>query len=547
MLPGLGPAARRARAGAAGRHAAIAGRWRAGGRSTLAVIGESYDGPVRHRHAERRAARADRGDHRVREVGAAADDRRLARGRQPARRDDVRARRLQGRQRVRRLRAAAAHRRHGHRPRPAPGRAGAGLAVGRADPARAHPGRGRRQGHRGLPAAASDKRQARPLPRLVIVIDEFASMVRDLPDFVTGLVNIAQRGRSLGIHLILATQRPSGVVSADIRANTNLRIALRVTDPAESADVIGVPDAAHHLPVHARAAPTSGSATPRSCRSRPAGSAAGGPGAGPRDHRARPWLAPLDWASLGKPEPARPAAGHARTRRRSPTSPSWSRKSGAPRAGCVSRARTARGCAPLPPSAAPARRHAGVPRPDRPAGSAPACVFGLDRPAGGAAAAAGGPQPGRLRPPDGGRRAAVSGRSQLLRTIAGALALTHSRADVHLYGIDCGNGALLPLAELPHCGAVVSRAQTERAARLLRRLAAELGSRQELLAAGRVRRHPRAAGRRSPERRSGCRTSSCCSTGGRDSPPRWASWTAGGLTDTSPGCSARAPAPACTW
>ena len=89
-----------------------------------------------------------------------------------------------------------------------------------------------------------DKRQARPLPRLVIVIDEFASMVRDLPDFVTGLVNIAQRGRSLGIHLILATQRPSGVVSQEIRANTNLRIALRVTDPADSADVIGVTDAA---------------------------------------------------------------------------------------------------------------------------------------------------------------------------------------------------------------------------------------------------------------------------------------------------------------
>ena len=53
-----------------------------------------------------------------------------------------------------------------------------------------------------------DKRGARPLPRLVIVIDEFASMVRDLPDFVAGLVNIAQRGRSLGIHLILATRGP---------------------------------------------------------------------------------------------------------------------------------------------------------------------------------------------------------------------------------------------------------------------------------------------------------------------------------------------------
>lgn len=84
-----------------------------------------------------------------------------------------------------------------------------------------------------------------PVPRLLIVIDEFASMVRDLPDFVTGLVNIAQRGRSLGIHLLLATQRPSGVVSPEIRANTNLRIALRVTDGSESSDVIDSPEAGH--------------------------------------------------------------------------------------------------------------------------------------------------------------------------------------------------------------------------------------------------------------------------------------------------------------
>ncbi len=76
-----------------------------------------------------------------------------------------------------------------------------------------------------------------------------------------------------------------------------------------------------------------------------------------------------------------------------------------------------------------------------------------------------------------------SGRSQLLRTIAGTLALRHGPADVHLYGIDCGNGALLPLSDLPHCGAVVSRTQTERAVRLLKRLAAELSRRQELLAA----------------------------------------------------------------
>ncbi|WP_369015990.1 FtsK/SpoIIIE domain-containing protein, partial [Actinocrinis puniceicyclus] len=95
-----------------------------------------------------------------------------------------------------------------------------------------------------------------PLPRLLIVIDEFASLIRELPDFITGLVSIAQRGRSLGIHLILATQRPAGAVSPEIRANTNLRIALRMTDAAESQDVIDTPEAARipkHLPGRAYA------------------------------------------------------------------------------------------------------------------------------------------------------------------------------------------------------------------------------------------------------------------------------------------------------
>ncbi|MBX6390206.1 MAG: cell division protein FtsK, partial [Frankia sp.] len=84
-----------------------------------------------------------------------------------------------------------------------------------------------------------------PLGRLVIVIDEFATLVRDVPAFIPGLVSLAQRGRSLGVHLVLATQRPGGSVTADIRANTNLRIALRVTDTHESTDVIDTPDAAY--------------------------------------------------------------------------------------------------------------------------------------------------------------------------------------------------------------------------------------------------------------------------------------------------------------
>ncbi|MGH8884800.1 MAG: FtsK/SpoIIIE domain-containing protein [Egibacteraceae bacterium] len=83
-----------------------------------------------------------------------------------------------------------------------------------------------------------------PLPRLIVVIDEFATLATEVPDFIGALVGVAQRGRSLGVHLILATQRPSGAVSASIKANTNLRIALRVQDPADSTDIIDRTDAA---------------------------------------------------------------------------------------------------------------------------------------------------------------------------------------------------------------------------------------------------------------------------------------------------------------
>ncbi len=81
-------------------------------------------------------------------------------------------------------------------------------------------------------------------PRLVIIVDEFATLAKELPDFVAGVVDIAQRGRSLGIHLVLATQRPAGAVNENILANTNLRLGLRMLDPADSVSVLGSPDAA---------------------------------------------------------------------------------------------------------------------------------------------------------------------------------------------------------------------------------------------------------------------------------------------------------------
>jgi len=69
-------------------------------------------------------------------------------------------------------------------------------------------------------------------------------LAEEHPSFVPGLVGIAQRGRSLGVHLVLATQRPGGVVSPEIRANCSLRLCLRTTDEADSRDVLGSGQAA---------------------------------------------------------------------------------------------------------------------------------------------------------------------------------------------------------------------------------------------------------------------------------------------------------------
>lgn len=87
-------------------------------------------------------------------------------------------------------------------------------------------------------------REVPALPRTVLVIDEFRVLATELPEFLDGVVRFASTGRSLGVHVVLATQRPAGVVTADIKANVNLRICLRVRDRGDSDDVLDAPDAA---------------------------------------------------------------------------------------------------------------------------------------------------------------------------------------------------------------------------------------------------------------------------------------------------------------
>lgn len=84
---------------------------------------------------------------------------------------------------------------------------------------------------------------AEPMPRLLLVIDEFAMLAKDYPEVLKSLVAVGAVGRTLGVHMILATQRPAGVVNEDILANTNLRVALRVQSREDSTNVIGVPHA----------------------------------------------------------------------------------------------------------------------------------------------------------------------------------------------------------------------------------------------------------------------------------------------------------------
>lgn len=87
-----------------------------------------------------------------------------------------------------------------------------------------------------------------PPPRLVVVIDEFHALMATHPKAAELLEHLTALGRSLGVHLILATQRPLGVVTGHMKANINIRMCLRVRDDADSFDVIGVDDAARLPP-----------------------------------------------------------------------------------------------------------------------------------------------------------------------------------------------------------------------------------------------------------------------------------------------------------
>lgn len=323
-------------------------------------------------------------------------------------------------------------------------------------------------------------------PRLLIVVDEFQRMKVAVPAFVDGIVDIAARGRNVGMHLLLATQRPQGVITPDIEANTNYRIALRMANEEESRGVIGTDDAAHlpaqpgrgYLKVGQRmtefqsvfvdgvseAANATSASSHTFVLDRPLRQQAeGGGGDGPVDG--------TDLHALVDAATSAAASGSYRPNHRPwlpPLPATVSLRS------IVDR-RTDPSPFVLPIGAA-----------DRPDAQRQE-VYQLDLAATGSLLASGAP---------GG------GKTTLLRTIAAAAAMVASPDEIAIYCADAGGGELGALEFLPHCGGVATVSDPDRLRSLLQLLHTTVLERQAMFAsigAGSISQYRASTGRSLPD------------------------------------------------
>ncbi|MEL5991213.1 FtsK/SpoIIIE domain-containing protein [Microbacterium phosphatis] len=314
---------------------------------------------------------------------------------------------------------------------------------------------------------------SRGLARLMLVIDEFAELRTELPDFIDGLVRIARVGRSLGVNLVLATQRPSGVVTPEMQSNISLRVALRVVDRSDSNDIIGSGEAGFISPStpgrgFARLSPSAAPVPFQTAR------VAGIRPGVQRTVKVLPPKAPLEWESLGFPprfpQSAKAAENHDHddTDLRALVN-------------LVTAATEQLGIAKNPspwlmplPATLPLDRFEGEERGET------EIVLGLeDVPE---------DQAQRTLTWDLARGShmmffggSMSGRTTALRTVLAQVVQRFAPSDLHIYAADYGNGALLPLADAPHCGAVVTPLDAERLPRLTQRLLEDLAHRQTVM------------------------------------------------------------------
>ncbi len=295
-------------------------------------------------------------------------------------------------------------------------------------------------------------------PSLLIVVDEFAALVNEVPEFVDGVVDVAQRGRSLGLHLILATQRPAGVIRDNLRANTNLRIALRMADEDDSTDVLGTPMAASFDPaIPGRAAAKTGPGRIRSFQSGYAG--------GWTSDLPEPSSVFIEELVFGLPvawDPPKDAAAEAAKEAIS-QGPRDIERIVATVKQAATEAQVPELRKPWLPVLAASYDYAKLPtkRTDD------ELVLGV------ADNAAQQSQPTISYLPDRDGNMAIigtggSGKSTALRTVAVASAVTVRGGPVHVYGLDFAGAGLQMLESLPHVGAIIDGEDEERVVRLLR-------------------------------------------------------------------------------
>ncbi|HEY3503324.1 MAG TPA: type VII secretion protein EccCa [Actinocatenispora sp.] len=334
----------------------------------------------------------------------------------------------------------------------------------------------------------------RPLPSLLVIIDEFSELLSSRPEFIDLFVMIGRLGRSLGIHLLLASQRLEEGRLRGLDSHLSYRIGLRTFSASESRAVLGVPDA-YELPpvpgsaylkidtatlVRFKAAYVSGELPPLD---------GSGPASPAVVRRALPYtLARVPEQRVEVETPAAPAIGGSRPIGETILGAMVGRLEGkGPEAHQIW----------LPPLAEPPSVDALLP----PLGTDP--VRGLcpvnwagngrltvpvalvDKPfeqrrdllwadlsgQAGNAIVAGAPQ---------------SGKSTLLRTLLAALALTHTPAEVQFLVLDFGGGGLSALAGLPHVSGTAGRLDAERCRRIVAELTALLTERETLFAEHRI-------------------------------------------------------------
>ncbi|MFJ3926914.1 type VII secretion protein EccCa [Streptomyces sp. NPDC090022] len=333
-----------------------------------------------------------------------------------------------------------------------------------------------------------------PLASLVLVIDEFSELLTAKPDFIDMFIQIGRIGRSLGVHLLLASQRLEEGKLRGLDTYLSYRIGLRTFSAAESRTAIGVPDA-YHLP----SVPGSGYlkfGTDEMTRFKAAYVSgtyrAGGPdlsvGQFPVERRPALFTATPVPVVYAAPDPAYLAAQAGREDdaladtvldvivgrlegQGVPAHQVWLPP--------LDQAPPLDQLLPaLAPSAERGLHAEGYTRPgglvvplgliDKPFEQRREVLYRDFSGAAGHLLVVGGPQ---------------SGKSTLMRTLVSAFALTHTPREVQFYGLDFGGGGLAAIQDLPHVGGIASRLDPERVRRTVAEVAGVLNRREEFFRA----------------------------------------------------------------